>query len=97
VLSDVPFIAFGMAQNDTTLGGYAVLPQDIHTVDMHIGMSISSMSAPEKLDRVHIQGGSPPLYSSRSSTHRNKTMMISTRDKMTRLMGASHILATRSW
>jgi hypothetical protein len=41
--SDVPFVAFETSQNDTMLGGYAVLPQDIHTADMHIGVCISSM------------------------------------------------------
>jgi hypothetical protein len=28
--SDVPFIAFAMAQYDTMLGGYAILPQGIY-------------------------------------------------------------------
>jgi hypothetical protein len=39
--SDVPFVAFATAQNDTILGGYAVLTQDTHTVDVHICVSIS--------------------------------------------------------
>jgi hypothetical protein len=37
-----------------------------------------------------------PLYSAQSSTHMNKTMTVSTRGKMTRFKGTSHILATRS-
>ncbi len=44
--SDVPFVAFGTAQNDTMLGGYPILPQGIHTVNVHIGVSISSVKAP---------------------------------------------------
>ncbi|KAN0130008.1 hypothetical protein V8E53_012162 [Lactarius tabidus] len=37
--SDVSFVAFAAAQNDTMLGDYAVLPQDT----VHIGVCISSM------------------------------------------------------
>ncbi|KAN0132935.1 hypothetical protein V8E53_009300 [Lactarius tabidus] len=41
--SDVPFVAFGKAQNDIMLGGHTVLPQDIYTDDVHIGVFISSV------------------------------------------------------
>ncbi|KAH9057785.1 glycosyl hydrolase family 92-domain-containing protein [Lactarius vividus] len=51
---DVPFVAFGTAQNGTVragetaragtvLGGYAVFPQDIRTVDVRIGVSFISV------------------------------------------------------
>ncbi|KAN0137559.1 hypothetical protein V8E53_004610 [Lactarius tabidus] len=35
--SNVSFVAFTTSSNGTILGGYAVLPQDIRTVDVHIG------------------------------------------------------------
>ncbi|KAN0137649.1 hypothetical protein V8E53_004700 [Lactarius tabidus] len=35
--SNVSFVAFTTSPNGTILGGYAVLPQDIRTVDVHIG------------------------------------------------------------
>ncbi|KAI9455755.1 glycosyl hydrolase family 92-domain-containing protein [Lactarius psammicola] len=51
---DAPFVAFGTAQNGTMrasetardgtmLGGYAVFPQDIRTVDVRIGVSFISV------------------------------------------------------
>ncbi|KAH9029473.1 glycosyl hydrolase family 92-domain-containing protein [Lactarius hengduanensis] len=51
---DAPFVAFGTAQNSTVrasetardgtmLGGYAVFPQDIRTVDVRIGVSFISV------------------------------------------------------
>ncbi len=51
---DAPFVAFGTAQNGTVrasetardgtmLGGYAVFPQDIRTVDVRIGVSFISV------------------------------------------------------
>ncbi|KAN0137582.1 hypothetical protein V8E53_004633 [Lactarius tabidus] len=36
--SNVSFVAFTTSSNGTILGGYAVLPQDIRTVDVHIGI-----------------------------------------------------------
>jgi hypothetical protein len=41
--SNVSFVAFTTSSNGTILGGYAVLPEDIRTVDVHIGMYIGSV------------------------------------------------------
>ncbi|KAF8261269.1 glycosyl hydrolase family 92-domain-containing protein [Lactarius quietus] len=60
---DAPFVAFGTTQNGTvranetardgtTLGGYAVFPQDMHTLDVRIGVSfISVEQARRNLDK----------------------------------------------
>ncbi|KAI9433354.1 glycosyl hydrolase family 92-domain-containing protein [Lactarius indigo] len=56
---DAPFVAFGTAQNGTVrasetardgtiLGGYAVFPQDIRTVDVRIGVSFISVEQARK-------------------------------------------------
>ncbi|KAN0137566.1 hypothetical protein V8E53_004617 [Lactarius tabidus] len=54
--SNVSFVAFTTSSNGTILGGYAVLPEDIRTVDVHIGIYLGGAKHVARLQRGTLIG-----------------------------------------